>query len=88
VRACSSIHMASASRPPTRPPAPMQIEAKANVCAAKWRPGSTHELAVGSADHCTYLFDMRNTSSPVCALAGHRCGWVGRWRGGGVGDLG
>ncbi|PSC71525.1 E3 ubiquitin-ligase COP1-like isoform X3 [Micractinium conductrix] len=49
-----------------------QVETSANVCAVRWRPGSSHELAVGSADHCSYLYDLRNTSAPVRTFKGHR----------------
>lgn len=48
-----------------------QLELKANVCAVKWRPGSAHELAVGSADHMVYLYDMRHTARPRCSFLGH-----------------
>jgi E3 ubiquitin-protein ligase RFWD2 len=48
------------------------LDLKANVCAVKWRPGSTHELAVGSADHSVYLYDLRSPAHPVSVFAGHR----------------
>ena len=59
---------------PTLPPPPSlaQLDLKANVCAVKWRPGSTHELAVGSADHRVYLFDARMPTAPTRTYAGHR----------------
>lgn len=50
----------------------LQIDMKANVCAVKWRPGSEHELAVGSADHSVYIFDVRATAQPLSFFAGHR----------------
>ncbi|KAL4457892.1 hypothetical protein ABPG75_012757 [Micractinium tetrahymenae] len=49
-----------------------QVDAAANVCAVRWRPGSSTELGVGSADHSVYLYDLRNTSAPVCSFQGHR----------------
>lgn len=49
-----------------------QVDAKANVCAVRWRPGSSHELAVGSADHSAYLYDMRHTAVPLRTFQGHR----------------
>ncbi|KAL4424991.1 hypothetical protein ABPG77_002876 [Micractinium sp. CCAP 211/92] len=49
-----------------------QVDTAANVCAVRWRPGSSTELAVGSADHSVYLYDLRNTSAPVCTFQGHR----------------
>ena len=50
------------------------MDLRANVCAVKWRPGSEHELAVGSADHCVYLYDVRNPSRAVSVFEGHRWG--------------
>ena len=56
----------------------LQLDLKANVCAVKWRPGSEHELAVGSADHCAYLYDLRAPAQPLATFAGHR--WAaGPW---------
>lgn len=60
-------------------PAHTQIDTKANVCTVRWRPGSAHELALGSADHGVYLYDTRRTDAPVATFRGHR--WV--WAGGG-----
>lgn len=48
------------------------MDAKANVCAVRWRPGSSHELAVGSADHSAYLYDLRHTAHPLRTFQGHR----------------
>lgn len=59
---------------------PSQVDAKANVCTVRWRPGSSHELAVGSADHSAYLYDMRHTAVPLRTFQGHR--WAGRELGG------
>lgn len=61
--------------PPTLLPTCLlpQIDTKANVCAVRWRPGSAHELAVGSADHAAYLYDLRHTAVPLRTFHGHRC---------------
>jgi len=48
-----------------------QLDLKANICSVKWRPGSGHEIAVGSADHHVYLFDIRQPSAAVSVFAGH-----------------
>ena len=49
-----------------------QLDLKANVCAVKWRPGTAHQLAVGSADHTVYVYDLRQPSAPLASFAGHR----------------
>jgi E3 ubiquitin-protein ligase RFWD2 len=57
----------------TRAPGSLaRLDLKANVCAVRWRPGSAHELAVGSADHAVYLYDLRRPDAPLAACAGHR----------------
>lgn len=48
-----------------------QLDLKANICSVKWRPGSGHEIAIGSADHHVYLFDIRQPSAAVSVFAGH-----------------
>ena len=62
-----------------------QVETRANVCAVRWRPGSCHELAVGSADHSVYLYDLRHTAQPLRTFQGHRC--AGQARGSRLGLL-
>lgn len=47
------------------------IRTKANVCSIQFQPESAHSLAVGSADHKVYCFDLRNLRMPCCTLAGH-----------------
>ncbi|CAL9063799.1 unnamed protein product [Musa banksii] len=47
------------------------IRTKANVCSIQFQPESAHLLAVGSADHKVYCFDLRNLRMPCCTLAGH-----------------
>lgn len=49
-----------------------QLDLKANVCAVKWRPGTAHQIAVGSADHTVYLYDLRRADAPVASFSGHR----------------
>lgn len=49
-----------------------QLDLKANVCAVKWRPGTAHQIAVGSADHTVYLYDLRRADAPLASFAGHR----------------
>lgn len=44
---------------------------KANVCCVQFPPDSAHSLAVGSADHKIYCFDLRNLKIPWCTLIGH-----------------
>lgn len=57
----------------TRSPSSInQIAVKANVCTVKWKPGSSHELAVGSADHTVSLYDFRQVSRPLAVFQGHK----------------
>ncbi|WOK99303.1 protein SPA1-RELATED 4 isoform X1 [Canna indica] len=48
------------------------IRTKANVCSIQFQPDSTYSLAVGSADHNVYCFDLRNLRMPFCTLDGHK----------------
>ncbi|PKA64475.1 Protein SPA1-like 3 [Apostasia shenzhenica] len=47
------------------------IRTKANVCSVQFAPNSACMIAVGSADHNVYCFDLRNTRVPLCTLVGH-----------------
>ncbi|CAN6483582.1 unnamed protein product [Victoria cruziana] len=47
------------------------IKTKANVCCVQFPPNSAHTIAVGSADHKVYLYDLRNTRVPCCTLVSH-----------------
>ncbi|MQL92933.1 hypothetical protein Taro_025571 [Colocasia esculenta] len=47
------------------------IRTKANVCSVQFPPDSGRSLAIGSADHRIYLYDLRNLRVPWCTLAGH-----------------
>lgn len=48
------------------------LEAKANVCCVKFNPASRYYLAFGSADHCVYYYDLRQTKSPLMVFKGHK----------------
>ncbi|XP_026411658.1 protein SPA1-RELATED 4-like [Papaver somniferum] len=47
------------------------IKTKANVCCVQFPPNSSHSLAIGSADHNIYCYDLRSTKIPLCTLRGH-----------------
>lgn len=47
------------------------IRTKANVCSVQFPPDSAQLLAIGSADHNVYCYDMRNLRIPWCTLVGH-----------------
>lgn len=47
------------------------IITKANVCSVQFPPDSACLLAVGSADHNVYYYDLRNARIPLLTLAGH-----------------
>lgn len=50
----------------------LDIDMKANICCVKYNPGSSHFLAVGSADHHIHYYDLRNTHAPLHIFNGHR----------------
>ncbi|XP_057795011.1 E3 ubiquitin-protein ligase COP1-like [Salvia miltiorrhiza] len=50
----------------------LNIDMKANICSVKYNPGSSVHIAVGSADHNIYYYDLRNISQPLHILSGHR----------------
>ena len=54
------------------PSAIAQFDLKANVCAVKWNPNSPYEIAVGSADHSVYLYDLRKYDTYVRSFSGHK----------------
>ncbi|WPT13614.1 E3 ubiquitin-protein ligase COP1 [Picochlorum sp. SENEW3] len=54
------------------PSAIAQFNLKANVCAVKWHPNSPHQVAVGSADHSVYLYDLRKYDTYIRAFSGHK----------------
>ncbi|KAF8409257.1 hypothetical protein HHK36_005331 [Tetracentron sinense] len=47
------------------------INTKAYVCCVQFPPDSARSLAIGSADHKIYFYDLRNTRIPLCTLIGH-----------------
>ncbi|KAK9131800.1 hypothetical protein Scep_011328 [Stephania cephalantha] len=47
------------------------IKAMANVCSVQFHPDSAHALAIGSADHRIYFYDLRNSRMPLYTLVGH-----------------
>ncbi|XP_020099158.1 protein SPA1-RELATED 3 isoform X2 [Ananas comosus] len=47
------------------------IRTKANVCSVQFQPDSARFLAIGSADHKIYCYDLRNLRIPFCTLIGH-----------------
>ncbi|KAF5184593.1 Spa1-related [Thalictrum thalictroides] len=47
------------------------IKTKANVCCVQFPPDSARLLAIGSADHNIYCYDLRNTEAPLYTLNGH-----------------
>ncbi|KAF8411142.1 hypothetical protein HHK36_003681 [Tetracentron sinense] len=47
------------------------IKTRANVCSVQFPPDSGRSLAIGSADHNIYFYDLRNTRIPLCTLIGH-----------------
>ncbi|KAI8558226.1 hypothetical protein RHMOL_Rhmol04G0073800 [Rhododendron molle] len=50
----------------------INIDMKANICCVKYNPGSSFNVAVGSADHHIHYYDLRNTSHPLHVFSGHR----------------
>ncbi|KAJ4976424.1 hypothetical protein NE237_001530 [Protea cynaroides] len=47
------------------------IKEKANVCCVQFPPDSARLLAVGSADHNIYCYDLRSIRVPLYTLVGH-----------------
>ncbi|KAL5573499.1 hypothetical protein UlMin_023096 [Ulmus minor] len=50
----------------------LNIDMKANICCVKYNPGSSHHIAVGSADHHIHYYDLRNISQPLHVFSGHQ----------------
>ncbi|KAL6776984.1 PCOP1 [Auxenochlorella protothecoides x Auxenochlorella symbiontica] len=48
-----------------------QIDVGVNVCCVRWRPGSSHHVALGCSDHHAYLYDTRHVARPLETLSGH-----------------
>lgn len=49
----------------------MTINSKANVCSVQFSPTSSNIIAFGSANYQVYLYDLRNTTTPLATIAGH-----------------
>ncbi|TVU35256.1 hypothetical protein EJB05_17134 [Eragrostis curvula] len=47
------------------------IRTRANVCSVQFQPDSARSIAIGSADHKIYCYDLRNIRIPYCTLVGH-----------------
>ncbi|EIE23238.1 WD40 repeat-like protein, partial [Coccomyxa subellipsoidea C-169] len=45
---------------------------RAAICGVSFCADDEHALALAGADCCAYVFDLRNTSSPLQVLEGHR----------------
>jgi WD40 repeat protein len=41
------------------------------VCSVQFQPDSARSIAIGSADHKIYCYDLRNIRVPYCTLTGH-----------------
>ncbi|RID66885.1 hypothetical protein BRARA_D01997 [Brassica rapa] len=50
----------------------LNIDMKSNICCVKYNPGSGNFIAVGSADHHIYHYDLRNISQPLHVFSGHK----------------
>ena len=48
------------------------VNAEANVCAVRFHPTSCNFLAYGCADNNVYYLDLRNISTPLCVMKGHK----------------
>ncbi|XP_043702698.1 protein SPA1-RELATED 4-like isoform X2 [Telopea speciosissima] len=47
------------------------IKTKANICCVQFPPDSAHSVAIGSADHKIYYYDLRSIRVPLYTLVGH-----------------
>mmetsp|Transcript_15357 Transcript_15357/g.39080 ORF Transcript_15357/g.39080 Transcript_15357/m.39080 type:complete len:559 (+) Transcript_15357:150-1826(+) len=50
----------------------LSIDTFANVCSVQHHPSNFHYVAVGCADHHAYVYDLRNTQTPVSVFFGHK----------------
>ncbi|RKP38876.1 WD40-repeat-containing domain protein, partial [Dimargaris cristalligena] len=50
----------------------LTLDGRANVCCVQFNPTVSHCLALGTADHHIYYYDLRNPNTPVTTLKGHR----------------
>ncbi|XP_020394397.1 uncharacterized protein [Zea mays] len=47
------------------------IKTRANVCFVQFQPDTARSIAIGSADHKIYCYDLRHIRAPYCTLVGH-----------------
>ena len=47
------------------------IDMSANVCSVKFNPEVSHQLAIASADHNIYVYDIRRPYTPLWTCVGH-----------------
>ncbi|PWZ30005.1 Protein SPA1-RELATED 4 [Zea mays] len=47
------------------------IKTRANVCSVQFQPDTARSIAIGSADHKIYCYDLRHIRAPYCTLVGH-----------------
>ncbi|KAJ1991351.1 hypothetical protein H4R33_001367 [Dimargaris cristalligena] len=50
----------------------LTLDGRANVCCVQFNPTVSHCLALGTADHHIYYYDLRNPNTPVTTMKGHR----------------
>uniref|UniRef100_A0A7N0SX10 Uncharacterized protein n=1 Tax=Kalanchoe fedtschenkoi TaxID=63787 RepID=A0A7N0SX10_KALFE len=50
----------------------LSIDMKAQICCVKYNPGSSFNIAVGSADRHIHHYDLRNVSEPLHIFSGHK----------------
>lgn len=41
------------------------------MCSVQFQPDTARSIAIGSADHKVYCYDLRNIRAPYCTLVGH-----------------
>ncbi|EFJ30221.1 hypothetical protein SELMODRAFT_451298 [Selaginella moellendorffii] len=49
----------------------LTVEVKANICSVTFNPISSNLVGAGSADHCIYYYDLRQTKCPLHLFKGH-----------------
>ncbi|KAL5681153.1 hypothetical protein ACJX0J_007538, partial [Zea mays] len=47
------------------------IKTRENVCSVQFQPDTARSIAIGSADHKIYCYDLRHIRAPYCTLVGH-----------------
>ena len=41
------------------------------MCSVQFQPDTARSIAIGSADHKIYCYDLRNIRAPYCTMVGH-----------------